>query len=287
MGVESDQLVYDYLSRVGDLAQTTLPAAQRMRLVAQLRSDIDRERSGGTGDGESPAVVRRILGRLGSPNEVVEAAASRPQVPVEPGPSFRKIPQQREDAPGRGEPDWWRVSAPAGPGDELAGLPGMTGGTHFDFDEDEEEDEEEPEALEEAAEDEAEVYETEPRRRWLPRRRGRSVRERRTGPLLLLAGILLVAGAVIGSWIPLGLGWLLAYFSRQLSRNQAKFAVFGIPGMVAGGLLVWLWGRTAGRWGEPVAQGTMGQALVDALPVVVRVAAVGSALYLFWRSRRV
>ena len=34
MGIESDQLVYDYLSRVGDLAQaTTLTAAERARLV--------------------------------------------------------------------------------------------------------------------------------------------------------------------------------------------------------------------------------------------------------------
>ncbi|MDX6313554.1 MAG: hypothetical protein QOF44_3018, partial [Streptomyces sp.] len=77
VGVESDHLIYDYLSRVGDLAQTALPAAQRMRLVAQLRSDIDRQRSRSGSD--SPAAVRRILGRLGSPDEVVGAAAGAAQ----------------------------------------------------------------------------------------------------------------------------------------------------------------------------------------------------------------
>ena len=71
MGVESDRLVFDYLSRVGDLAQTALPAAGRMQLVAQLRNDIERERRGT----DNPAAVQRILGRIGSPDAVVEAAA--------------------------------------------------------------------------------------------------------------------------------------------------------------------------------------------------------------------
>ncbi|MDI5967491.1 hypothetical protein POF50_009615 [Streptomyces sp. SL13] len=73
MGIESDRLVFDYLSKVGDLAQTTLPAADRMRLVAQLRNDIDRARDRSSAD--SPAAVRRILGRLGSPGEIIEAAS--------------------------------------------------------------------------------------------------------------------------------------------------------------------------------------------------------------------
>ncbi|MCZ4118646.1 hypothetical protein [Streptomyces sp. H39-S7] len=278
MGVESDQLVFDYLSRVGDLAQRTLPAAQRMRLVARLRSDIDRERvsGSGAGAGDSPAAVRRILGRLGSPDEVVEAAAGRPQ--AQPA-SFRKIPQQRADIPG---------GPPVAAGDELAGLPGMTGRVYFDFDLDEEDEEEEPEAEAEAPEEAPaeEAEEAAPRRRLLRRRRVAAEPLGRASPMLLVAGALLVTGAVLGSWVPLGLGWLVAYFARRLSRNQAKFAVFGIPGTAAAGLLVWLWGRTAGKWGEPVPQGTMGQALRDGLPVVVRVAAVGSALYLFWRGRR-
>ncbi|MFF3981893.1 hypothetical protein ACWGNF_18175 [Streptomyces sp. NPDC055808] len=75
MGIESDQLVYDYLSRVGDLAQQRqLPSGDRMRLVSSLRDEIDRQRAKyGT---ETPATVRRVLGRFGTPDELVERAAS-------------------------------------------------------------------------------------------------------------------------------------------------------------------------------------------------------------------
>ncbi|MFF3299078.1 hypothetical protein [Streptomyces sp. NPDC002908] len=74
MGIESDQLVFDYLSRVGDLAQQQqLSSGARMRLVATVRGEIDRQR--GTDGSDSPAVVRRILGRLGAPDELVAAAA--------------------------------------------------------------------------------------------------------------------------------------------------------------------------------------------------------------------
>ncbi|MER6097763.1 hypothetical protein ABT154_18270 [Streptomyces sp. NPDC001728] len=73
MGIESDQLVYDYLSRVGDLAQQRrLPASERMRLVSALRNEIDRRRA--THGEESPSAVRGILGALGTPDEVVERA---------------------------------------------------------------------------------------------------------------------------------------------------------------------------------------------------------------------
>ena len=66
MGIESDQLVFDYLSRVGDLAQQRqLPSGTRMQLVSSLRNEIDRQRA--KYDPDSPAAVRRILGRLGTP----------------------------------------------------------------------------------------------------------------------------------------------------------------------------------------------------------------------------
>ncbi|HWU06763.1 MAG TPA: hypothetical protein VN520_10330, partial [Streptomyces sp.] len=87
MGIESDQLVYDYLSRVGDLAQQQqLPSGARMRLVATLRGEIDRQR--GTDGSDSPAVVRRILGRLGAPDELVAAAAGSDEGAA-PSPSSR------------------------------------------------------------------------------------------------------------------------------------------------------------------------------------------------------
>ncbi|MFF4606860.1 hypothetical protein ACFY12_29530 [Streptomyces sp. NPDC001339] len=105
-------------------------------------------------------------------------------------------------------------------------------------------------------------------------------------PVPTLAAVLLVAGAVLGSWWAMAGGWALAYVSRRLTRTEAKFAALGVPGIFAGGLLVWLWGRVDRRWGEPVAEGRLGQELLDGLPVVARVAALASALFLLWRMRR-
>ncbi|MCC4322496.1 HAAS signaling domain-containing protein, partial [Streptomyces malaysiensis] len=77
MGIESEKLVYDYLSRVGDLAQQQgLSSGERMRLVSGLRADIDHRRA--TGGADSPAGVKRILSKLGSPADVVAAAGGRP-----------------------------------------------------------------------------------------------------------------------------------------------------------------------------------------------------------------
>ncbi|MDG4866060.1 hypothetical protein P8605_48705, partial [Streptomyces sp. T-3] len=91
MGIESDQLVFDYLSRVGDLAQQRkLPSGTRMRLVNEARAEIERRRAKAVGDG--PAVVRRILGRLGTPEELVgRAAVSGPSAPAV------IVPEQRSD----------------------------------------------------------------------------------------------------------------------------------------------------------------------------------------------
>ncbi|NUS13643.1 MAG: hypothetical protein HOY69_19940, partial [Streptomyces sp.] len=125
-----------------------------------------------------------------------------------------------------------------------------------------------------------------PRRRLLPRGLAGGAVRGWGSPVLLLAAALLVAGAVIGSLIPLGLGWLLAWLSRRLSRPQAKFAVLFIPGACAAGMVVWIWGRDVGKWGSPIPQGQVGQAFQDAYPFTVRLAAVCTALYLLWRSRR-
>lgn len=317
MGVESDRLVFDYLSRVGDLAQTAMPAAQRMQLVAQLRNDIDRERRGA----DSEAAVRRILGRIGSPDDVVEAAAgkggSRPEAaqPEEPPPGsygpYTKAPgpqvprTARVPRPGRAQDaaagdagrEWWQGDGRGGrprAGDELAGLPGMTGGVFISFDDEESDGEVPPPGVKagaappagEAEAEEAAEPAVRPRR--LLRRKPRAEGRRRSwgSPVLLLAAALLVVGAAIGSLIPLGLGWLAAYLSRRLSRPQAKFAVLFIPGAFAAGMLVWIWGRDVGKWGAPIAQGQMGQAFQDAYPSTVRMAAVGTALYVLWRNRR-
>ncbi|WP_128818258.1 hypothetical protein [Streptomyces sp. S063] len=444
MGIESDQLVYDYLSRVGDLAQQQqLPSGARMRLVSTLRGEIDRRRT--TEGADSPAAVRRIIGRLGSPDELVAAAARSgdgtvplPSARTGSGsgePSRRGLPRPRsgllrkepreagragsradegreatgprkpkagfgrgasrreakgpadagtdgratdairgaggaggagvvgaasadvaaavprpgpapddapafddgpgpEDAPARAWPDpsaphmlgqdqgggaddatdWWRLEP--GPFEAGTSVPGFFGGIEapellgrrpgpVEMDKKDTEEEGGPEGAGGAdgkAGDAGSGESTAARRRAL-----RLVKLRRrtlapavaepavaapgprggfAHPLLLLAAVLLIAGVVTGSWLPLAGGWLIAYSSRTLSRTEAKWAALGLPGVVAAGALVWVWGRTEGRWGEPIREGAMRDVLLETWPVVLRVAAVASALYLVWRARR-
>ncbi|MFI1399444.1 hypothetical protein [Streptomyces sp. NPDC020681] len=321
MGIESDQLVYDYLSKVGDLAQQQqLPSGTRMQLVSALRNEIDRQRAKASAD--SPAAVRRILGRLGTPDEIVASAggASAPQTPVRepaepstgktalPGQRVRRrIPRPRRSAPDQAgapsasagaspphlagmdelgasgaQPDWWRVEPkPFGAGESVAGF---VGGVEIPeilkpppVKKDVEDEEEDP--YEEEYEDEDAEEEAAGPRRWLPRAGFGN-------PFLLLAAALLIAGAVLGSWIALGGGWLLAYASRRLSRTEAKWVVAGLPGLVVTGGVVWLWGRINGRWGEPIPEDGMRDVLAGTWPWVVKGAAVASALYLLWRARR-
>ncbi|MFI1223172.1 MULTISPECIES: hypothetical protein [unclassified Streptomyces] len=409
VGIESDQLVYDYLSRVGDLAQRQqLSSGARMRLVSTLRGEIDRQR--GTEGADSPATVRRIIGRLGSPDELVAEAAEsadgtvslpsartgtgtgeqqrrtlpRPRSgflrkePKEaaPGPdegregkafgkpkagfgrgASRRAAEDGTDAPdgapgarsaagprpasapdkaaapddtpvrdwpdpsaphmlgqdqqgdADGGSDWWRLEP--GPFDEGTAIPGFFGGIEApellgrrpkpvrkDERDEKDTEDDEPGTDEEAAEDGAG---TARRRRALRlvklrRRKAAAVVEPAAAapaprggfahPLLLLAAALLVAGVVTGSWLPLAGGWLIAYSSRTLSRTAAKWAALGLPGVVAAGALAWVWGRMEGRWGEPIREGAMRDVLLETWPVVVRVAAVASALYLVWRARR-
>ncbi|MDX3431776.1 MULTISPECIES: hypothetical protein [unclassified Streptomyces] len=403
MGIESDQLVYDYLSRVGDLAQQQqLSSGARMRLVATLRGEIDRQR--GTDGTDSPAVVRRILGRLGAPGELVAAAAesgdgavplpqpradagagateargvprarrsvlrkaaSRKGASPEPGepgkpsrsgesggPRESAKPSRRTEsvsadtsperpvdgapvpdwpsasaphmaglgeAPSEAGPEWWRIEpgpfgddgqgdqgmpGAMGPGTavpgfvgglespELFGLPSAPGLRKPPGPRVPAEDEEGEPGPAAGGEETATPVVVRPRRKLRLRRRRvladgevAAVRPRLSNPLLLLAAALLVAGAVSGQWLALAGGWLLAYSSRKFSRAEAKWVAMGLPGVVVAGAFVWLWGRMDGRWGEPLAEGAVGDAMSDVWPVVVRVAAVTSALYLVWRSRR-
>ncbi|MEU9027762.1 hypothetical protein AB0D46_09530 [Streptomyces sp. NPDC048383] len=164
MGIESDHLVYEYLSRVGDLAQRRqLSSGDRMRLVSGLRDEIDRRRA--TYEPETTAAVRGILDRLGTPEELLDsvgrpartagsgsartpAPTVAPQsVPVQRGRLRREpAPQPAEEprnvpphlagldelgTPDGVEPDWWRV----GPGAASLGsgpqVDGFAGGIEF------------------------------------------------------------------------------------------------------------------------------------------------------------
>ncbi|MEU3254414.1 hypothetical protein [Streptomyces sp. NPDC006997] len=280
MGIESDKVVYEYLSRVGDVAQQRqLPSGVRMRLVSQLRDEIDERRARAVVD--SPAAVRRIIARLGSPDDVVSAAG--PGVPAQ-----RDVEAEAEVAgsppvvePRVVEPrvvergarsDWWRERGPFG--DEV---PGFVGGIEI------------AEVLrppavaaegaveEEAVEEEAAVVK---RRFRVPSLRGWG------SPLLLLAAGLLVAGAVTGNPVPLAFGWVIVYLSRRLSRNEMRVAVMGLPGAAVACGVLWLWGRAAGQWGAHIDDGAMSGAIGATWPWVVRGAAVSSAVFLVWRARR-
>ncbi|POX65206.1 hypothetical protein C3492_00880 [Streptomyces sp. Ru62] len=329
MGIESDQVVYEYLSRVGDIAQQRqLPSATRMRLVSELRNEIDRHRAQATVD--SPAAVRRILDRLGTPDEVVAAAGGTGGLPQAPPTAVPAQPSSRERAPepaGRerpkglrrvvprprpaeperpaardtpapphlapahelgdatAPPDWWRLGT-AGPLGDTDPVPGFVGGVEI------------PELLKrppreapaEKAEPVAPVAEpAETAPETAPAKRRRLLPVPSAGwsnPLLLLAAAALVAGAVLGNWFALLLGWAIAYGSRRLTPAETKWAVMVLPGTAVAAGLVWLWGRNEGRWGAPIAQGHMNDAMSDTWPWVVRGAAVASAAYLVWRSQR-
>ncbi|MEV4428426.1 hypothetical protein AB0K23_24230 [Streptomyces sp. NPDC049602] len=318
MGIESDKLVYDYLSRVGDLAQQRqLPASDRMKLVSGLRNEIDRRRA--THGEESPAAVRGILGALGTPDEIVDRAGPSDERPLPKprtsgsgapenprgasGESAPVIPAQDSHGPdgrgARGTADWWRVDDADADADD--GFPGFVGGI------------ERPDLFTPPApakdEDEGDAAEelAPGRRRRLARilRLGKATapapveeagaepdtappRARLANPFVLLAALLLLGGAVFGSLVALAAGWLLAYASRRLTPGEVKGAVLVIPGLAAATGIAWLWGRVEGRWGEAVAPGgeAMGAAISETWPWVLRGAAVASALFLIWRARR-
>ncbi|MGQ4328283.1 hypothetical protein [Streptomyces hayashii] len=334
MGIESDQVVYEYLSRVGDIAQQRqLSSATRMRLVSELRDEIDRRRAKAAVD--SPAAVRRIIDRLGSPDDIVAAAAGTgsgapqpptPAVPVQrdreetPRPTKgirRVVPRPRTGAPppaaapsdapspphrapahelgdSRETPDWWlHEPTPFGPGEDVHGF---VGGVEIPDllkpppRRDPEKEAAEREAAEKPAADGDGTADDEgaarPRRR-LPFLRASGAQARRwSNPLLLIAAGCLVVGAVLGNWFVLLLGWLIAYASRRLTDRETKLAVVWLPGLALTAGLVWLWGRSEGRWGEPIAQGHMNDAVAQTWPWVIRGAAVASALFLVWRSQR-
>ncbi|MFI9305122.1 hypothetical protein [Streptomyces triculaminicus] len=325
MGIESDQLVYDYLSRVGDLAQRqSLTSGDRMRLVSRLRAEIERRRAAEAAD--TPAAVQRILDGLGTPAEAVAdadgvlgAAEAAGRVPVQrrddlPAAAARApwaaapphLATEEELRPrGGGEPGWWSVGpAPATAGDAVHGF---TGGIEIpdmlkpppppapevprtDDGRGTRGDKPSREPSKEAGKDPAkgadkdagaENGSAEPRFSFWRSRAGVPM-----SPLLLIVAVLLVAGAVLGNWIVLAVGWALAYVTRRLTQAESKWAVMGVPGLAAAGGVVWLWGRFNGRWGDPIPPGEMAGALADTWPVVVKAAAVASAAFVLWRARR-
>ncbi|GAA2787838.1 hypothetical protein [Streptomyces showdoensis] len=274
MGIENDRLVFDYLSRVGDLAQQRrMPSAERRELVTGLRDEIERRR---TVKGEP---VRGILGDLGTPDEVVDGTrrvpGPRPDTDTE---------AEAEAVPAPREPDWWRADATGAGGDVVDAMDvpaalGFHGGVEIP------ELLEPPDAEDDADDDAATAEDADEEA--VPEERGAALRRRlsfRLGsPLLLVSAALLLTGAAGGWLLPLAAGWVLTYFSRE-----RRAAALTLPGLAVTAGAVWLWGRVGGRWGDPVAPGgeALGAALSDTWPWTLRAAAIASGLYLLWRSRR-
>ncbi|MCE7079100.1 hypothetical protein [Streptomyces sp. ST2-7A] len=359
MGIEGEQLVLDYLSRVGDLAHTTgLSPTERRDLVTRLRADITRRRSEVQGD-ESRADVKRILKGVGRPEDVVAAAGERatavpdprpaaPEPAPEPAPAQAPAPASAQPpapaaaqpppvadaAPAPAEPRVPAVPAtPAVPAgrptarhpwaDELpreyygGHLPGMEGGftdpevtnpRPVDFTKPTDAVPGVPGAPEAvpgpraepgadpaapaapgdgAAGDPGDGRAPRDSRRavWRAARRGLGGRHV-GGPVELLAVLLLVGGGLLGELIAMAGGWLLAYWAPRIGRTEAKWAVFGMPALVASGYLIWLYGRVNEQWGDPLEAEAMTDAFTANVPLVVRAAAVASALFILWRGLR-
>ncbi|MFG2820703.1 hypothetical protein ACGFX4_14895 [Kitasatospora sp. NPDC048365] len=102
----------------------------------------------------------------------------------------------------------------------------------------------------------------------------------RPAPLLVVGALALLAGAVTGSILAMLGGWGAIYLSRGLGDFTKKAVVLGVPLACMTGSAVWAWGRSRGRWGEPLAQtgGDFGQATWASAPGVLRAAAVVSAV---------
>ncbi|WP_438313336.1 hypothetical protein ACSHWO_19260 [Streptomyces sp. HUAS TT3] len=324
MEIESDHLVYEYLSRVGDLAQQRqMPSGDRMRLVAGLRDEIDRRRA--KYEPETPDAVRHILRRIGTPEDVLDGVGTPSGEDAAPRAEAGAVPAQRAPrrvapAADRAEPDWWRVT-PSPYGGAVQGrgpqVEGFTGGIEIPELLVRPEDREEAEAEAgkrpggatentENAKDAKAVGEAAPKQtlaRYVRERR-RAKKEAAAAPeaapakapaaaaplrphaLLLLAAAVLVAGVVTGFWLLLIGGWVLAYASRVLGPTERKAVVFGLPGAVFAGAVVWLWGRLEGRWGEPLTDEGLGGVFQGMWPWLARGAALASAAYLIWRARR-
>ncbi|MFJ9828882.1 hypothetical protein ACIRSU_31590 [Streptomyces sp. NPDC101160] len=240
----------------------------------------------GTPDEAAGRVTRdEAAGRVTSDGAAPDEAAGRASSDGAAGRVTSDEAAGRVTPPAVPEPrpgDWWRGDAVVTVFDDAATatgqVPGFVGGVEIPEilkpPPAEEDLDEEPQD-EEAG---AEAPEAEPRR--LARLRAFP---RFGSPLLLIAAALLLAGAALGSLVPLAVGWLIAYFSRE-----RRGAVFVAPGLAVACGVGWLWGRVEGRWGPPVPVGStgMGAAIGDTWPWTLRAAAVASALFLLWRARR-
>lgn len=279
MDFECDRLVLQYLGEVGDAAQRKLRPADRARLVDRLRTQIEAERE--RGNANTPAAVKGILTRLGTPDAVVSQEVFR--VPEYSGqtaqagagmdssggaavrgsrtatiaaqigfrPDASPVPSQRD-----GSEEQAMSATPIQPvGDGLVGWPAYPigiapAGSQW-------------EGVEE-------IVGPEPVRR-VPLRA--SVRE-------LIAIVLLVVGAMVGSAVVVVIGLLVVFTSALWSLGEKRMAAFTIPVVTVAAYATAMWLRATDRAGTDLTRSQAWDRFEDLLPTMPRVFGAAAAVYL-------
>ncbi|WP_436786172.1 hypothetical protein [Yinghuangia sp. YIM S10712] len=286
MDFECDRLVLQYLGEVGDAAQRKLRPADRARLVERLRTQINTERE--RGNANTPAAVKGILTRIGSPDAVVAQEAFRVPDPGTRGalagaghddsggamlrgsrtatiaaqigfrPDASPIPSQRD-----GSDEQSPAPVPVQPiGDGLIGWPAYPIGIAPDGASDWEGPEE--------------IVGPEPVRR-VPLKA--SLRE------LIVIG-LLVVGATVGSAVVVVIGLLVGFTSALWSPSEKRMAGFWIPGVTIAAYLTAMWLRANDYAGVDLTRSQAVQRFEELLPTMPRIFGTAAAIYLLFRLLR-
>lgn len=277
MDFECDRLVLQYLGEVGDVAQRKLRPADRARLVERLRTQINTERD--RGNANTPAGVKGILTRIGSPEAVVANESFRVPASGSGGdesggamlrgsrtatiaaqigfrPDASPIPSQRDGAEEQGAVAVQQI------GDGLIGWPAYPIGI----------------APENASEWEGpeEIVGPEPARR-VPLKA--SLRE-------LIAIALLVVGATVGSAVVVVIGLLVVFTSALWSPSEKQMAGFWIPGVTIAAYVAAMWLRATDNAGADLTRSQAVERFEDLLPTMPRIFGVAAAVFLLFHLLR-
>ncbi|NUU20509.1 MAG: hypothetical protein HOV68_03180 [Streptomycetaceae bacterium] len=284
MDFECDRLVLQYLGEVGDAAQRKLRPADRARLVDRLRSQINAERE--RNNATTPAAVKGILTRLGTPDAVVANEVFRVRdapagalagAGMDPSggaavrgsrtatiaaqigfrPDASPVPSQRDGA----EEQSMGAVAIQPAGDGLVGWPAYPIGIL-------------PEG---AAEWEGtEIVGPEPVRR-VPLR---------ASPRELITIVLLVVGAMVGSAVVVVIGLIVAFTSALWTAREKRMAAYVIPAVTVAAFLTAMWLRAIDRAGVDLTRSQAVHRFEDLLPTMPRVFGAAAAVYLLFRLLR-
>jgi hypothetical protein len=291
VSIQGDQVVYDYLSRVGDIAHGKLTPSRRATLVAELRARIESERQQ-TG-AEEPEQVRLLLQRLGEPEAVVAEEVRRspehvvrpperpPAQPLTASPPVDTEPTDKipvpppdgtgKDRSGGAAPPWWRAAE-----EDAAAKPPATQDPPRDRI---------VVSVSPAGQDEVgPAAGSDQAGSPLTALKNTVARGRRRE---ILAIALLFLGGLIPSLILLVLGYVVALTSKVWAQSDKRFAALAIPLITAITLGVMLWLRVTGRVGGGRPGGDdAGELFTQYVSTLPRVVGLVAAVYLAWRLTR-